>query len=339
MVSASQRFTLELIAEALHGSAGTAFARQTPAIGLRLLDLSPAVIEAQDGQAFGTSQSSRVSFRGRGKALVFELPEAMLLEESQQPLPLWLMALAKESKVSEVPGSAVLLASACVDLRQEVEWALASLKKGVRSAPINSFRRCSFRMTAVRDASCSLRLDCFLRLYAGSPQPLTGNELLETITVASAASFEDSGEGAWDGAAASKSCRTAETQTEVPLAVEAAISSAAQVLPPAAVPPPVIPTPGVPAQRQTFKAPIKRGGTQAVEDAFFANEIHLKSAPDERPDAVGKTVSNEVPPPPPQEPWPSQSGLAADAPSSLPLVSELLRELWQIRGMTHCEER
>lgn len=166
-----------------------------PALGLRILDLPHVVLEAPEDEVYATAASSCcgevadggeetelcLSFGGRGKALMFEL-----LEDSREPLPFWLMALAMcpdqaaacaaGTDAPRPVAAAVLLASACVDLQAEV----SIVREGARSAEGGAcaFRRCTFRMSAVRDTGCSLTLDCFFRIYTGTHRPLVGGELL-----------------------------------------------------------------------------------------------------------------------------------------------------------------
>ena len=119
----------------------------------------------------------KVPFAGRGKALVVELPGPRRGPGRGEALPLWLMALARRPAGQEpedggpAGASAVLVASACVDLQQE----LAQAATDARCSP---FRRCSFRLTPVQDAGCQLTLDCFLRVYEGGHRELAGGELL-----------------------------------------------------------------------------------------------------------------------------------------------------------------
>jgi len=170
-------------------AAALAKSRITPALGLRILDLPHAVIEAPEGEVYGTRivkpGECHIAFGGRGKALMFEV-----LEDSDAPLPLWLMALVKRpapdapfgdmqaqsGTPTAAAASAVLLASACVDLLAEVR---ACASRGARhSNAVCAFRRCSFQLVGVHDACCSVVLDCYFRVYAGSHQPLAGGELL-----------------------------------------------------------------------------------------------------------------------------------------------------------------
>lgn len=348
----SALYTLELLADTLCGSAGaiasdvvednqsdirSKSSSSRPALGLRLLDLPPAVLEAPTGQAFGTLRSSRVSFRGKGKALVFELPELFLQQE--EPVPLWLMALAMQPD----SASAVLVASACVDLRQEVTRAAAVFKQCSGTlATGNTFRRCSFRMTAVRDGNCDLTLDCFLRLYAGGHQPLTGNELLlQPVAVAPSVTIEETYKRASVPRPAVtdtpllKDCRTTETQTE-------AFSD-----------------PAPPDNLQSCSnMQIQQGTLPAdADDVFFGNEIHLKSSLGvySRPEPLSEISVSKGHDHTPQGPAcpagdaiheSSEEALALEpkatiqvpaedscsAQGSLPLVSELVRELWQMRN-------
>lgn len=196
------RFCLEIVADSLHldssihGAAAVALPALAgathPALGLRLLDLSTAVLEAPEGECYEALSASRsVYFGGRGKALVFELRadmvqgddsglEATFTASGAEPLPLWLMALA--APASALPpgsgGAAILLASACVDLRGEILRAASPKQSALGGYAYVPFRKCSLQLTPVRDAHCAFTLDCYLRVYAGSQQQLSGGELL-----------------------------------------------------------------------------------------------------------------------------------------------------------------
>jgi len=209
-------FTLELIAESLWGpvllpaTAGIDSSRLSsapPALGLRLLDLATELLEAPEGEAYSPALSSRVSFGGRGKALVFELPDQFLHEYKarDRPLPFWLLACAAvepstagRSEATTTVASAaaaaktagtVLLASACVDLRQEVLHAqrVARLSSEHSNSPsLCPFRRCGFQLTTVHGLGSALTLECFFRVYAGSHIPPTDAALLQPAAVAAA---------------------------------------------------------------------------------------------------------------------------------------------------------
>lgn len=165
---------------ALSGATGAA---DRPALGLRLLDLPPVVVLAPEGETFApTLTESEVRFNGRGKALVFRLPRNFLQRRKGpgDPLPLWLLALAVENEGS---AAAVLLASTCVDLRCEVLRAAASAHRSGFAGP-RPFRRAVLALTAVHDESCSLELDCYLRVCADDNQPSeAGPVLLEPAAV------------------------------------------------------------------------------------------------------------------------------------------------------------
>lgn len=193
-------FTLELIADSLRGPvsllSSLAAARGTerrpagesnirPALGLRLLDLPHVLLEPLDGEVcYGTADTAggkcQIIFGGKGKALTFEL-----LDDSEEILPLWLMALVRcHQQVGREEGTppgapaaavAVLIASACVDLRAEVQRAREVHRHGSIGS---AFRRCTFRMTAVQNLGGALCLDCYFRVYAGEHRPLAGGELL-----------------------------------------------------------------------------------------------------------------------------------------------------------------
>jgi len=334
MAPAEVLLTVELVAESLQGSAGRAVSqkspeRQIPALGVRLLDLAPAVIEAPDTEAFGASAESFVSFNGRGKALVVEMPIAA--SEAAEPIPLWLLALALQP--AGVTRSAVLLASACIDLRQEVLRAISV--KGGTSAPC-TFRRCSFRMTPVRETSCNLQLDCFLRIYTGSHQPISGTELLlEPIAVAGAASPRRGGLLQGLGPRQPEQS-TVETQTQ-PESIAASGTLEKQKQPKAVSASSTVETQTQPEAVEEVRPKVSttsalpsRPAVDRVDGVFFADELRVQSAEPPQEQALDGPASPEVP----------KTGLEdciargpPDVPSSLPLVSELVRELYQIRAL------
>mmetsp|Transcript_117348 Transcript_117348/g.203915 ORF Transcript_117348/g.203915 Transcript_117348/m.203915 type:complete len:376 (-) Transcript_117348:54-1181(-) len=367
-------FTLELIADGLCGPLGSLMAALAkpaaaaaaggvsaadaalgigrPALGLRLIDLAPVLIEAPVDASFGVSASSRVKFGGRGKALAFELPSMpgdnlQTGPPATSAMPLWLLALAKQ------PGTetSVLLASACVDLRGEIARAAADRCSGEAAAC--PFRRCAFRMTAVRDAGCALTLECYLRVYAGEQRPVTGGELLLEPSAVSVGIFGD--HPVHEPPVREQRC--AETQTEEPECPEeaptaerspsaqrgsAGATSAAGV---------------TPIQEEVQRPRASQGG----RNAFFAEEITVQNPPGRgarrasaevrsvaraaevrtglgrTADTVHATSPNVAVAGAPLD----DDGHGADriqaspaspeVSSSLPLVSELVRELFQIR--------
>lgn len=373
-------FTLELIADGLCGplgslmatlaapaatsatsslsAASTALGIGRPALGLRFLDLAPVLIDAPEGSSFGSATRSRVKFEGRGKALAFELPDMANGTAHNSPMPLWLLALAKQPGTE---SSAVLLASACIDLRGEIARAASDRCAGEAAAC--PFRRCAFRMTAVRDAGCALTLECYLRVYAGEQRPVTGGELLLEPSAVSGGIF-----GSVDHAAPEQCC--AATQTEDVDSPEGASAEAHSRNPEEQAPQGKSPLPldvsatsaagATPDQEGQSNAPLLQRSAHRPggRDAFFADEILVHHPPGDRKTnaaaqsrASGHTARINTASPTAhasssRSPTASQVGAARlddDDPgtggtqgspavsSSLPLVSELVRELFQIR--------
>lgn len=310
-------FTLELIAQAVKGSAGASLLSMLqaqpegsgtasslrPALGLRLLDLPPVVIDAPEAEGYGTSSGSRVAFAGRGKALVFEFPD-LVDSQLSKPLPLWLMALARKT---DPDSPSVLMASACVDFRDDLMHAAAQAKHLGGKAGVSSpcpFKRCSFRMTPVRDAGCALTVECYVRLYAGSQRPVTGGELL----------LEPSAVLPEAPRSVLTHC-VAETQTEPPeqppVEEDPAQKKAIEV------------APSPKASRRSPSPKASRSPlSQTSSGTFFPAEIRVGNISRDKQTngaAAGLRTSREASPSSPK------------VTSSLPLVSELVRELWQIK--------
>lgn len=324
MASKDALFTLEVIVQCLRGSAGAGLLELRnahtaegppltlkPALGLRLLDLTPVVVDALDDETYGTSQNHSIAFGGRGKALVFELATASLRQASQ-PLPLWLMALARKG---DADGPAILMASACIDFRGDVVHAATHM-----AAP-SPFKRCAFRMSPVRDGSCTMTLECYVRLYAGAQRPVMGGELLlepsavQPSTAAptpalgcAVATQTDAEADAGPGRPASKSESTFNST-----ALESSENTG----------------------RETAKLqPISgREDADTESGAYFPASI-----------TVGNCTGDAMRSPPNLPRAPAAGGVAAPVPpvspgtpevsSSLPLVSELVRELWQIKSIS-----
>jgi len=195
-------FTLELIAECLRGPvllpAGSGIdssklSSALPTLGLRLLDLPLELLEAPEGEAYNPVVSSCICFGGCGKALVFELPDQLLHEYESRGRPLAFAAIrtstAGRSEGAAKTAGAVLLASACVDLRKEVlhaqQVARLSSEDG-SNASLCPFRRCGFQLTAVHGPGSALALECLFRVYAGSHIPMTGAAVVQPAAVAAA---------------------------------------------------------------------------------------------------------------------------------------------------------
>eukprot|EP00929_Paragymnodinium_shiwhaense_P094018 TRINITY_DN54379_c0_g1_i1.p1 TRINITY_DN54379_c0_g1~~TRINITY_DN54379_c0_g1_i1.p1 ORF type:complete len:405 (+),score=83.14 TRINITY_DN54379_c0_g1_i1:73-1287(+) len=395
-------FTLEVVVEKLAGPAGRLLGDANalqPALALRVFDLPPVVLHASSGERYGAVVDSAVSFEGRGKVLSFTVPKAMLRasagalrgssEAERAPIPLWLMALGKQAE--DAGPAAVLLATACVDLRGEIVRAL-SRAQGPCPKLACPFRRCQLLMKATRDASCSLSLNCYMRLYSGQlRQHVEGEMLLEPTTIVPELSGKPQRGSAAvppESPAPRSSLRAVETQTEA-LDVAATRSGHASfadsVLEASASPSLASPwrhgrqlaaedgrsswpaaqaatgLPGSPALAgSTAPSRPARGWSVRVQegtsgDVFFPGEIKLRgssAAAQETGDglAEGSLHSSATadfgggPPPLTQRPSPGQScgqAMLAAAETqeepvvstSLPLVSELLRELWQIRSV------
>jgi len=317
--SAGNLFTLELIAQSLKGSAGAALLNilkaksaddgspGRPALGLRLLDLAPVLIEAPVGEVYGSSAGSCVAFGGRGKALVFELPGPVHGHSNKEPLPLWLMVLSRQPD-PEAPS--VLMASACVDFRGDMH---AAATAGGASSPC-PFKRCSFRMTPVKDAACALTLECYVRMYAGSQRPVTGGELLlEPSAILPGAHLPPQ-----------PPCCTAETQTESPVSPAPAEASATQI---------AQETLQREEQRQLSEASNGYPAASTNTGAFFPAEISVGAARGDTTTSSAAATGTaqrtaEV------TSLPGASPATPAVASSLPLVSKLVRELLQIRSIS-----
>jgi len=329
--------------------------------------------------ASGYAQGS-ISFGGRGKALIFELPEKDVVDTAA--LPLWLMALVRqppsatdalapaEGAAASAQGStAVLFASACVDLREQVRVAAASARcssndcgGGAAASPV-AFRRCSFRMTAVRDADCSLELDCYLRVYAGSHRELSGGELLlETSTMlpfagppAVVRDGQDDAEvycGADSSRQGNRILPRASSLSSRAGSSERGGSLEVLNAAPATLPPPSARAAQPSATRPSWPGPggCALGGGTGVGDTFFPGEIRLAGTAPARhtanaPAADATAAAAHAPAVAAalagaqigdQEAQPTAAQLAAlppDVVSTLPLVSQLLREMRQIRSV------
>eukprot|EP00928_Gymnodinium_smaydae_P055240 TRINITY_DN38834_c0_g1_i1.p1 TRINITY_DN38834_c0_g1~~TRINITY_DN38834_c0_g1_i1.p1 ORF type:complete len:399 (-),score=55.15 TRINITY_DN38834_c0_g1_i1:110-1219(-) len=358
-------FSVELVADRFSGPVGSAVTFSAtehgvrPALGLRLLDLTTAVLEAQEGETYGRYADSQVRFGGRGKALSFKLPLPTAREHhsespplSLDPLPLWVMALARQTRGGHIAdGStsgaspAVLLASACVDLRAEVARAWPGLFGQATSlavAPTSGtpFRRCGLRLTPVSDGGCALTLECYLRVYAGSQRPLMGGELL--LQPALLQPSRASEQAALTPAAAT----SVETQTEEPsqpsqpvLGAEIGAGDARQQAPVTATLPVGSSSPawadvGPRAELSTERGRIQpRGvGPAPKTGAYFADEITLRGS------GCGLPLHGAMPASTAAAVAPEAAGRSCTAgpevSGSLPLVAELLRELWQIRSVS-----
>jgi len=376
-------FTLELIADSLQGPVllpPTALASAPPILGVRLMDLAPEFLDAPEGETYSPAVSSCVSFGGRGKALVFELADQLLHDHEAcgRPLPLWLLALAAirpstarrseatraasatAAAATKAAGGSVLVASACVDLRQEVLHAQEAARRSsehTSNPSASPFRRCGFKFTAVHGPSSELTLSCFFRVYEGRHIPMTGTALLQPAAVAAALPvapvMPSSGAQAQDCSVSSRGAskqgpsqqwqqqqqRDAVTQTELTAQVHAAAATAlaAMVL--------------EGTHRSCHSQTTAEGPQQAQlpsqsgrGTAFFADEIRVHGG--EVPahvDASATVVqchsaafadtlpsASEAADPTTPSPY---SGRPPEVSPSLTLVSELVRELWQIRSI------
>lgn len=340
-------FTVELIADSLLGPISAALAsagpnRGQPVLGLRLLDLPPSVLEAPEEEEVADGPSGRFRFGGRGKALMIELPDAML-EARGGPMPLWLMLLVRDP---ERPSNvATLIASACVDIRTEVDRASSHGRQGA-CAPC-PFQRCTFTMTAVRNAGCEIRLDCLLRIFAGVQQPPLGSEtLLEPAAVAVFAPGASLGSGDRKTGGSSVSSLAEREDTKQSCAVQtqtdadvdetskpSAAASPADVFG-TSMPSPdrvevVCPTP--PCKDGAFFPDEMRFGQVAVPSELAREE--------ERPHPVECRARSDVTASssvlgPLSEKYSAVANGPPSVPPSLPLVAEMLRELWQIRSIS-----
>lgn len=132
-----------------------------PALGIRFLDLPAVVIDAPDGQGFPIAEG-HIPFHGRGKALLFELPQTVVETNSHVPLPLWLTTLARP-KHAVRPEQAFLVASACLDMRKEAASAAVG-RPSTLDSPV-PYRACNISMTSARGVSGALGLQCRLRIF------------------------------------------------------------------------------------------------------------------------------------------------------------------------------
>lgn len=343
-------FTVELVADSLFGPISVALdtagpSPGRPALGFRLLDLPPSILEApEDGKEVSEAVGNRFSFGGRGKALMIELPDAML-EACVEPIPLWLMVLVRDPE--RPTNVATLVASACVDLRAEVDRAAGYRRQGL-CAPC-PFQRCTFKMTAVRNTECVLQLECLLRIFAGSQQPPLGGEpLLEPAAVAVFApgailrsddrSVGTSSLQSSAGREVIKQSCTAQTQTTVetdetstPLLATAPTGSS-----------------GTSAPHLDRTAHIVAPNLPRKDGAVFPGEMcfgRMGAMPSDparaeespRP-AASRALSEVSPSSSVLGPLPGDYASAAmgppSVPPSLPLVAEMLRELRQIRSIS-----
>lgn len=338
-------FTVELIADRLLGPISAALAsagpsRGQPVLGLRLLDLQPSVLEppAEEEIADGPSGPSggRFSFGGRGKALMIELPDAMLAARGE-PMPLWLMLLVRDpDRPSNV---ATLIASACVDIRTEVDRASSHGRQGA-CAPC-PFQRCTFTMTAVRNAGCKIRLECLLRIFAGVQQPPLGCEtLLEPAAVAvfapatSLGSGDSKTGGSGDSKADGSSVGSSAEREEVKQ------SCAVQTQTDADVDENSKPTPADILGTSMLTPPCKDGALFLDEMRFGQVTVPAEPAREEegthpvecraRSDV---SASSSVVGPLSEKHVAGVNG-PPSVPPSLPLVTEMLKELWQIRSIS-----
>lgn len=341
----TELFTLELIADCLWGPSGSCSQEPEeeplqPALGIRVLDLPCFSIDAPEGEDFEDEEDSCISFASRGKALVFELPEALI--ESGTPLPLWLMLLAKRG----ASVAATLLASACIDLRSEVLKAMQHERRGALAGPV-AFRSCSFRMSPVIDQGCRVTLNCFVRLYAGAHQPLSGGELL--LEPAAMLSVDTAGP---QRPTSTKRC-SAETQTEAPPALAPALEKpplespgegtaseakkiaagdlrlTAERRPRTPLPPP----PADPGSSEEMSRAMKKLGAFFPEEICLGGELPGTSTILTTSAELGGVLTTELTAPSTLPELTKAPGEVTVS-SSLPLVSELLRELWQIRSVT-----
>jgi len=358
-------FTLELIADALCGSAGnlaaamltsapvptqqgapglrlTGAAAPCPSLGLRLLDLAPALVDALDGEVFRSAPESRIAFGGRGKALVFELPESSVWRCDkgehgvlQTPMPLLLMALARPP---EAGAAAVLLASACVDLRQEVMHAALDGHGGGASACC-PFKRLAFQMTSARDASCTLTLRCFLRLYAGGGRPISGGELLLEPNAVAPAPLPAPLPAELGGVAGER--RSVETQTET---LHESDAKRHESEPTSAATEHMHSRSRHQSHRHAagdcFSNDVQSGDRCGV---YFPSEIVMSCPETRNVGPMGGIATPECLSSLDLDTGNADSvavcggpapGQTPDVASSLPLVSKLLRELWQVRSVT-----
>lgn len=175
---ASLALCVEFVADnlCLHGGAASVLRKEQratlglPAIAVCLMDFMPVVIQAAPGEAFPQGgEASVLNFGGRGKALLLEtsLAEGRTMTETA---PLWLLALGR----SEVAKSKVL-ASACLDLSQEIHRALAP--ESAASADSRSFGqfprwvRLKVKLHDVAGTGGLATLECALRVSCIRAKP------------------------------------------------------------------------------------------------------------------------------------------------------------------------
>mmetsp|Transcript_5015 Transcript_5015/g.8965 ORF Transcript_5015/g.8965 Transcript_5015/m.8965 type:complete len:182 (-) Transcript_5015:51-596(-) len=179
-------------------------------------------------------------------------------------------------------------------------------------------------MTPVRETSCNLQLDCFLRIYTGRHKPISGTELLlEPIAVSGATRSPSAGRGRSPRQLSPRppELSTVETQTQT----EEAEKGVPQEVSASASPPVSLPV------RSSSSRPPDSNSV----GVFFDEEVRVESTAQPQEQAPKAETAEEVPPSP-------ATGLKEGAvrglgppevPSSLPLVSELVRELYQIRAV------
>lgn len=132
-----------------------------PALGIRFLDLPAVVIDAPNGQCFPAAEGC-IPFDGRGKALLFELPQTIVQESTHVPLPLWLTVLARpQHAVSS--EQAFLVGTACLDMRAQALCAAVG-RPSTLDSPV-PYQSCAVGMTSARGIRDALQLQCRLRLF------------------------------------------------------------------------------------------------------------------------------------------------------------------------------
>eukprot|EP00403_Amphidinium_massartii_P017795 CAMPEP_0178413992 /NCGR_PEP_ID=MMETSP0689_2-20121128/22809_1 /TAXON_ID=160604 /ORGANISM="Amphidinium massartii, Strain CS-259" /LENGTH=323 /DNA_ID=CAMNT_0020035273 /DNA_START=164 /DNA_END=1131 /DNA_ORIENTATION=- len=305
-------FTLEFIANSITTRQPTILPRSQlqgsrhqlqPLLVLRLLDLESVQVDGPAGEMHRLDkEENQVNFRGCGKALSFHLPSS---STEAKPVLLWIMALGK------VPGAKqekVLCASACLDVTEEVQGESKPSGRG--------FQRCTLRMTPAPDIQGTWSLDCYVRLYPGSPQSVQGHELLLQASSVKAVSLQPQGQAAM---------RTQSTQTDRPESREEATSSSRST-----------------AQTQLmWPRPLPRQqGRIRDADTFFPEELAVRKSGSSLAGASrayqeqerslgeqargGEHIADRA----------KENATAPDVAPALPLVAELLRELYQIRSIT-----
>lgn len=287
--------TFELVVQKLEGEAlrrwnGSGRPGIIPMLAFRFMDLAPILLEA-------TTVDGQIDFR-KGKALVFDLPEELHVTQ----LPLWILLLLPEPEQKTADRCATLLASTCLDLRHEVAEAMHRHSDTMSFQTVPFFRRCSFGMTSVAEEQ-SLQLTCFLRLYCGRYQPITGGELLlEPI----AWPHDHEGDVALPKTSSPTPAVTVETQTED---VEEK-------------PPRRSGGKGEEIRQRSLRSHDMVTGAAG---AIFPKEIELtgtEAGYDVYSSPLEVIEDLDPPAPPPS--------VVASCPSALPLVSELVKELMQI---------